>query len=48
MTTAVSEALVSLDDLRAAAAVLRGVIVHTPLLPSESLSELLGLSLIHI
>ncbi len=42
MTTAVSEALVSLDDLRAAAAVLRGVIVHTPLLPSESLSELLG------
>jgi threonine dehydratase len=39
---AVSSTLVSLDDLRAAAAVLRGVAVRTPLLPADALSERLG------
>lgn len=35
-------ALVTLADLRAAAAVLRGVTVRTPLLPADALSELVG------
>lgn len=43
MTTAVAtETLVSLDEFRAAAALLRGVAVRTPLLPSDSLAALLG------
>jgi threonine dehydratase len=43
MTTAApTPALVTLDDLRAAAAVLRGVVVRTPLLPADPLSEALG------
>lgn len=43
MTTAVAtDTLVSLDEFRAAAALLRGVAVRTPLLPSDSLGELLG------
>lgn len=46
MTTAVAAdaSLVTLDDLRAAAAILRGVAVRTPLLPSDALSEALGVS----
>jgi threonine dehydratase len=34
--------LVSLDDIRAAAAILRGVAVRTPLLPSDALSDAIG------
>jgi threonine dehydratase len=34
--------LVTLDDLRSAAALLRGVAVRTPLLPSDALSEAIG------
>ena len=40
--TATPPALVSLADLRAAAAVLRNVVVRTPLLPADVLSESLG------
>lgn len=39
---AASQQLVTLDDLRAAAAVIRGVAVRTPLLASGALSELSG------
>lgn len=43
MTTALAtDSLISLDDLRAAAAALKGVAVRTPLLPSDDLSERLG------
>lgn len=42
MTTAVPQPLVTLRDIRAAAATLRGVIVRTPLLPADPLSEALG------
>lgn len=43
MTTAISaDTLVSLEELRAAASLLRGVAVRTPLLPSDALSERLG------
>lgn len=43
MTTAVAaDTLVSLDDLRAAAALLKGVAIRTPLLPSDALGERLG------
>lgn len=42
MTSAVAAPLVSLDDLRAAAALLHGVIVRTPLLPAEPLADALG------
>jgi threonine dehydratase len=42
MTTAATPALVTLEELRAAAATLRGVIVRTPLLPADPLSESLG------
>jgi threonine dehydratase len=47
MTNAVSTAaptLVSLDDFRRAAAVLRGVAVRTPLLPSDALDARFGVS----
>ena len=44
MTAPALPALVSLADLRAAAAVLRGVVVRTPLLPADVLSESLGVS----
>lgn len=40
--TQTAVALVSLEDLRAAAAILRGVAVRTPLLPADALSEVLG------
>jgi threonine dehydratase len=39
-----SSALVTLDDLNAAAALLRGVAVRTPLLPAPGLAELSGLA----
>ncbi len=44
MTTVVAAgaALVTLDDLRAAAALLRGVAVRTPLLPSDALGDAIG------
>lgn len=43
MTTAISaDTLVSLEELRAAASLLRGVAVRTPLLPSDALAERLG------
>jgi threonine dehydratase len=42
MTATVAPALVTLDDLNAAAAVLRGVIVRTPLLPADAISEAIG------
>ncbi len=43
MTTAVAtETLVTLEEFRAAAAVLRGVAVRTPLLPSDALGARLG------
>lgn len=44
MTTAVAArtALITLDDLRSAATLLRGVAVRTPLLPSDALSEVIG------
>ena len=42
MTATAPPTLVSLADLRAAAAVLRGVVVRTPLLPADALSEAVG------
>lgn len=46
MTTAAPpDTLVSLDDLRAAAKILRGVAVRTPLLPADALSDRLGASI---
>ncbi|MEY4607811.1 MAG: hypothetical protein RL625_28, partial [Gemmatimonadota bacterium] len=36
------EPLVSLDEIRAAAAILRGIAVRTPLLPCDPLTEQLG------
>ena len=36
------EPLVSLDEIRAAAALLHGVAVRTPLLPCDALTEQLG------
>jgi len=41
-TSLAAHTLVSLDDIRAAAEVLRGVAVRTPLLSSDALSERLG------
>jgi threonine dehydratase len=43
-STPATDTLVSLDDIRAAAAILRGVAVRTPLLPSDALSEAIGTS----
>ena len=40
--TAASAALVTLEDIRRAATLLRGVAVRTPLLPADALSERLG------
>ena len=37
-----TEALVSLDEIRAAARVLKGIAVRTPLLPADDLSARLG------
>lgn len=45
MTAVAMETLVTLEDIRAAAAVLKGVAVRTPLLPAEALSEMLGASI---
>jgi len=45
MAVATLDTLITLDDLRAAAAVLKGVAVRTPLLPAEALSEMLGASI---
>ena len=45
MTAVAMETLVTLEDIRAAAAVLKGVAVRTPLLQAEALSELLGASI---
>ena len=45
MPSLVTPALVTLDALRAAAAVLRGVAVRTPLLPAESLSADVGVEI---
>ena len=44
MTTATAAglSLVTIDDLRSAAALLRGVATRTPLLPSDALSEAIG------
>lgn len=42
MTAVAQDAFVSLDDLRAAAAGLKGVAVRTPLLGSDALSEITG------
>ncbi|MFI5311286.1 MAG: threonine/serine dehydratase [Gemmatimonadales bacterium] len=42
MTHTVSSTLVSLDDIRHAAATLRGVAVRTPLLPSDALQAVCG------
>ena len=43
MTTAAAPApLITIGDLRAAADILRGVAVRTPLLPDDALSERLG------
>lgn len=42
MTTTAATSLVTLADLRAAADILRGVAVRTPLLPDDALSEKLG------
>ena len=48
MTTAVAPApLVTLSDLRAAADILRGVAVRTPLLPDDALSERLGAPILY-
>lgn len=44
MDVAPLDTLITLDDLRAAAAVLKGVAVRTPLLPAEALSEMLAAS----
>jgi threonine dehydratase len=45
MAVATMDTLITLDDLRAAATVLKGVAVRTPLLPAEALSEMLGASI---
>jgi len=42
MAVATLDTLITIEDLRAAARVLKGVAVRTPLLPAEALSELLG------
>jgi len=48
VTTAVASApLVTLDDLRAAADILRGVAVRTPLLPDDALSAKLGAPILY-